>query len=502
MKKKFFAAIIFIFFMISLAEANFKDDLLKLSGVVSVDEIVQSSDKKVFAEKYLVTFRQPLSWKDQTLGNFTQRVEIGFAGYDNPNVVNVGGYELYDKEFPKDDRHELAKMYNANFINIEYRFFSKSAPAGLSKNSTDLWEYLTDENASYDFHNIIEQLKEILSGNWAFTGTSKGGQATNIFAYYFPTDAQAYVSYVAPFCNGIDDPRGFEALYSTIGNERYGEKQAKKYRDLVLNFQVEAIKNRDYVQPQCLKYSKDYSPYPLATASKDFEAYVADFGEGVWQYEQNFASLDEVMKIFPQSDDPLTEERENKKFLDAMVSVFKAEDSDEASFFPYMVQAAVENGNYALILKPLRDELEKFYISLDLTEETEKNYNACCDFTKEQLEKFKFKSDMREKMLAWTNTNTSNVIMIYGDSDPWYFMRLPETDNENIHVFTSSRDAHNIRISKMADEQKNEITALITQWLQQDTTQQHISSSGGGCNAAGLGYVCLAVLIFKRKKIF
>ncbi|MBQ7152218.1 MAG: hypothetical protein IJR94_08210 [Synergistaceae bacterium] len=70
MKEKFFTAMLFIFLITSLAEANFKDDLLKLSGVVSVDEIVQSSDKKVFAEKYLVTFRQPLSWKDQRLSKF------------------------------------------------------------------------------------------------------------------------------------------------------------------------------------------------------------------------------------------------------------------------------------------------------------------------------------------------------------------------------------------------------------------------------------------------
>ena len=41
----------------------------------------------------------------------------------------------------------------------------------------------------------------------------------------------------------------YEALYNTIGNERYGETKAKEYRDLMLDFQVEAIKNRDYLQP-------------------------------------------------------------------------------------------------------------------------------------------------------------------------------------------------------------------------------------------------------------
>ena len=152
--------------------ASFKDDLLTLGGVLSIDEIVQSGDSKPFAEKYLVTFTQYLDWKNPNLGTFTQRVEIGFKGYDNVNVMYVSGYELVEDRFETDDDHEISEMCNGNYIAVEYRFFSKSKPEGLSSDSTALWEYLTDENASNDFHNIIEQLKKILSGRWVFTGTS------------------------------------------------------------------------------------------------------------------------------------------------------------------------------------------------------------------------------------------------------------------------------------------------------------------------------------------
>ena len=111
--------------------ASFGERLAELEGVVSVDEIVQSGE--IFAEKYVVWFEQPIDWQSPDVGSFLQRAEIGFTSWDAVNVVNVDGYELSDSRFSRDDRHELAKMYNANYINIEYRYFAKSAPEGLSK---------------------------------------------------------------------------------------------------------------------------------------------------------------------------------------------------------------------------------------------------------------------------------------------------------------------------------------------------------------------------------
>ncbi|MBQ6001588.1 MAG: hypothetical protein IJL18_01880 [Synergistaceae bacterium] len=490
--------------------ASFKDDLLTLEGVVSVDEIVQSGDSKPFAEKYLVTFVQYLDWNNPDLGTFTQRVEIGFKGYDNVNVMYVSGYELTEDSFEKDDDHEISKMYNGNYISVEYRFFSKSKPKGLSSDSTALWEYLTDENASNDFHNIIEQLKEILPGRWVFTGTSKGGQATNVFAYYFPDDVDAYVSYVAPFCNGIDDDRAFDAIYNTIGNERYGETKAKEYRDLMLDFQVEAIKNRDYLQP--IVISKDYSAnkHPLAAASFDFEGKIVNLVLGVWQYDQNFASFDEVMKITPRNDDLSTPDvKENQKFVDGLLGLIrKYDDYDDVELgFPYTVQAATENGNYGFYLQPLRDELAKKGLSTYFTAETERNYVALSGFTQEQIDTFKFNPAMRNKMLEWTETNTSNVIMIYGDSDPWYFMRLPETDNPNIHVFISSKEAHEAGIKNMEEELNTEIKALLNEWLATDADVESddkyaVSYSGSGCNLRfsllSFGLLPIAVLLRRR----
>ena len=318
------AVLIYAAYVPACSGASLGAGLAGLEVVASIDEIVQSGE--VFAEKYVVWFEQPIDWQSPDIGTFLQRVEIGFTGLDAVNVVNVDGYDLRESDFIRDDRHELAKMYDGNYINIEYRYFGMSAPQGLSRTSTALWEYLTDENAANDFHNIMEQLRSILSGTWIFTGTSKGGQMTNIFSYYYPDDADAYVSYAAPFCVGTDDERLIDAVYTSIGAERYGEAQAKIYRDMLLEFQVEAVRNREYLQPRlCRELPPEKAElYPFRTVSRDFEELILDHAVGIWQYGQDFAAHEAVLNM-PREDDPDTEQNEREEYLQAMLQVISRE---------------------------------------------------------------------------------------------------------------------------------------------------------------------------------
>ncbi len=481
--------------------AAFRERLSELEGVVSVDEIVQSGE--VFPEKYVVWFEQPIDWRSPDIGIFLQRAEIGFMGFDAVNVVNVDGYELNDNKFSVDDRVELAKMYSANYINIEYRYFAKSAPEGLSQTSTALWEYLTDENAANDFHSIMEQLRGILSGTWVFTGTSKGGQMTNIFSYYYPDDADAYVAYVAPFCDGTEDPRLIDAVYTSIGADRYGEAQAKIYRDMLLEFQVEAIRNRDYLQPRLFREisSEDARLYPFKTVSRDFEELIVDHPVGVWQYDQDFAAHEEILNM-PREDDPDTENDEREEYLQAMLALLsEGVDPDEDSLFPYFVQAATENGNYSYEFKYLREAVEREGLSLVVTEEDEKNFGARMTFTEEQQKIFTYDPYMRNELLNWSHTTQSNVVMIYGSSDPWYFVRLPDVDdNPNVHIFTAPL-SHIVRIADMPAEQKAQVTGLLDSWLMSESESSGAGTSSSGCDSGMLSGFGLAglVIVFGRR---
>ena len=502
-RKNILCVLLFVLMACSPAYSaqTFREQLARLEGVVSIDEVVQSVD--VFAEKYIAWFEQPLDWASPDVGKFIQRVEIGFQDFDSVNVFNVDGYELNTSRINFDDRHELARMYNANYINVEYRYFDKSIPEGLSEDKTALWEYLTDENASYDFHNIMEQLRGILSGTWLFTGMSKGGQATNIFSYYFPNDADAYVAYVAPFCDGTNDPRLIEALYTTIGNKRYGEAQAKIYRDMLLELQVEAVRNRDYVQP--LVVSADTMPRTFGNASKDFEAAVIDYAVEVWQYNHEFSEIGQVLKM-PREDNPYTQINERTEYLNALAKLIKGNSQpSDVSDFPYRYQAATENGDYALKTKYLREALAREGLSMYLTEADEFDYEERISFTEEQYRLFTFDPYMRNELLAWSHTTQSNVIMIYGNSDPWYFVRLPDVDdNPNVHIFTTNM-SHKASIMRMPDSQKAQVTALLNEWLMADAVLPSAgrSSSGGSCNSGmfpGYGLLALVIVLKAKKK--
>lgn len=490
--RKIFIALLIAVLCVNISFADtLRERLAALDGITSIQEIKQ--ENKIFTEKYIITFEQPLDWNGNNNLTFTQRVEIGFKGFDNINIMDTGGYSLNDNEFTKDDRVELAKIYDANFISVEYRFFSKSAPDGLSVNSTNLWEYLTDYNASCDFHNIISQLKQILSGKWIFTGVSKGGQAANLFAYYFPNDVNAYVSYVGPFCNSANDSRVFEALFTKIGNERYGAEQAQKYRDLLLKFQVEAIRERDYLQPRLMTHSEsfDLTLRPFYNTSRDYEQEIVEFGVRTWQYNQNFESIDMVLNMSRENRDEYL-----KTFLELLQKNY--DQLLNVEFFPYYVQAHKENGSYKYILKTLRDAVNKEGLQLYITEDGEDNFLSKMLFTDEQRKIFTFNPETRNNLIAWTETNTSNVIMLYGDSDPWYYGRLEEADNgENIYVFVDSTQAHDLQIEKMPAALKNEIISLLDSWLK-DSDNNYASSSGCNYGLSGLA-LCLFIL-WRRKR--
>ena len=542
MRKIFLALLILSVTSQAESALTFRDELLKLEGVVSVDVITQSPDKSgdvAFKEKYIAWFEQPLDWSNPSGDKFLQRAEIGFQGMDNVNVAYVGGYNLNDEYFPLDDRVELAKMYSANFISIEYRYYGESMPAGLSDDVPALWKHLTNENAANDFHNIMEKLRGILSGTWVFTGVSKGGYTTNVFAYFYPDDADAYVPYVAPLCEDPEDKRLPEAVYTSIGNERYGAVQAKEYRDLMMKFLVEAIRERSYIQPRYYKLISDDVPYGSedmyvsadAVRSYDisYEAELVDLPVEMWQYDKNFASFDAVLKM------PKSTSSDKELYLRSMLSLLRENDSENdtggrkvnkatgiAVDYAYYVQVMKENGAYAKMLKYFREAVQKEGLTLKFKEEDEAGYDAKNMIKPHLLATLSYDRTLNDNIRAWSHTTESNVIMIYGTSDPWYFMRMPDvTDNPNVHIF-AAQYGHGADISMLDSGDRAEAAALLDTWLQsdgggeqtpeddgtqsQDITPQPqeitvLNSSGGNCNFTGTGaFILSALFVFIRRK--
>ncbi|MBO4494294.1 MAG: hypothetical protein J5752_00380 [Clostridiales bacterium] len=443
------------------------DRLKTLDRVSSVEEITTAVSLNQDARKFLITFDMPLDWKNPDAGSFPQRAEFVYVGDDHKNVFCCDGYMLYEQMLNFIYRCEFAEHLDANYVNVEHRFFGKSVPDGLDTQKLDYWEYLTAENAAEDFHFIISELKKVLPEKWAFTGASKGGQLTNMQSHFHPEDAEAYVALVAPGGSDQDAPDFFDFIYNEIGEERFGKDNAKKVRDMVLEFQVECIKNRDTLAEKYYKNGIDAGCVFTDFTTPDilFDMAVLEFATIFWQYGSSPDIIEGTLKL---------KDSDNKQeYLDALLSALmycNTPDvwSNNTEYFPYYVQAARQNGEHEYDFSFLRKALEEdgSGASLVVTEDMEKGLLFRMVFTDEQYKAFTFDDSVYKDMLTWSHTTTKTSIMIYGGADVWYTVRLPDvTDNPNVHIYVAKASCHNTMIVSLSPSEQEEIYDILEKAL-------------------------------------
>lgn len=157
---------------------------------------------------YMIYYNQPLLHANPEDNRFHMRALVTVNIQNDittaVNHVYFSGYSLSSEYLAKPDsvfrhvinrKNEIAHRYNANFIQLEHRYFQYSAP-------DECWTYLdplTTEEAAADFHNLITAMKKVLKGKWALSGVSKGGITTLLQHTFYPEDADIFVPYSAPF---------------------------------------------------------------------------------------------------------------------------------------------------------------------------------------------------------------------------------------------------------------------------------------------------------------
>ena len=146
------------------AHDELAEEFRKLPDVVNVQKSSHYDDSQ-----YVLFFEMPVDHNDPSKGTFQQRVYVKYKGKDAPNMFTIGGYNLYygmyDGDFYDEAEPLFSEKYGCNLIEPEYRFDGNSRPDGFSNEKADYWEYLTCEQASEDFHEIIESLRRCFPGN-------------------------------------------------------------------------------------------------------------------------------------------------------------------------------------------------------------------------------------------------------------------------------------------------------------------------------------------------
>lgn len=461
-------------------ESSWQEKLSQVEGVISVEPIPLDASAQFFEEKYLVTFEQPLDWSDPDAGSFPQRVEVGLRG-DAPYVVlETGGYSLNDKlpgvadgmaQLGRDDAPEIAQILGANYVNVEHRFFGDSRPADMSNADTRYWEYHTAENASNDYHRIYQALSPLLGGDWAATGSSRGGQMTNVYAYFFPEDMRFFAPYVAPCSTGREDPRFYEFLYTQIGNDAYGPEQAQEMRDTVTAFQVDMMKYKEALLPTYEAAALQMLGCVFqegAAIEQIYDLNVLEFAVQVWQYQA--VSFDDLRAVLDMPEET-PEEQQMKMQVEfgMMMQVQTPMDwSVEFVAWPYYVNAATTYGQYHYDFSYLREALEAAGMAdaLSVTEEMEDGLLWNLVFSEEQRSAFAWDGSFEEALSSYLDTTKARVLMVFGATDPWISLRIPRTDNPNVVEFIHPTAPHSAAIATLPEEMQAEAIAVLQNWLQ------------------------------------
>lgn len=370
---------------------------------------------------YDLMVKQPLDHIHPEKGSFYQLVRLCHHGFDHPTVIETHGYELHPK------KNELEKILDANNIGVEYRFFGKSVP------DTMQWEYLTVEQATADLHAINLLFKQIYKGKWISTGISKGGQTTLYYKYYFPSDVDMAIPYVAPIDNALEDTRIYTFL-DTIGTPECRQK--------IFDFQKFLLQNEDKAIEKLEWYSKGAGlkfKY-IGDIGKSFEFAVLEYSFSFWQWGRSCDSIPTSKSL----DDYLSE-----LLKTSSPSFFS--DEQMGKYAPHYYQAQ-QTGYYSYNIEPFKKYIKHF------------TTNPSAIFPPKAAKSQSY-GTINEKFQEWLKTNGNNILYIYGGIDTWSAARVLVSDQVNSRSYLIPGAHHgSARVKNLPEAMKNDFVAKIKEW--------------------------------------
>ena len=310
---------------------------------------------------------------------------------------------------------------------VEHRFFGKSIPDSLE------WRFLTTRQAAADHHHINKLLKLVYPGKWVSSGTSKGGQTTLFYRYYYPNDVDASVAYVAPVNLAQEDPRILSFL-RTVGTE----EQRKKLR----NFQIAMLRREKEMLPliDSLAARRNYT-FSLGKAMA-FEYSVLEYPCAFWQYG---SSPDSIPTPGAPADSMLSH-------LDKVSTLWYYADQGIKTFEPFQYQAYTEIGYYGYDITPFKDLLTAITNPTNIVlapKNTDLSFNPGTMYN----------------VYTWLRDHGNNIIYIYGENDLWSATAMELSGKTNAIKAVKEGGSHRTRIRTLSDEQQETIYSALERWL-------------------------------------
>lgn len=408
--------------------SEFMKSLMALPGISGVEKL----ESNRYEEKYLIRITQNVDGENDDKGTFTQRVIVGLKGLDRPTVIVTEGYYANYALSPGYEE-ELCRLFNANLVFCEYRYFAESTPQPCN------WDYMTVDNSLRDLHNVRQTLGKIFTNKWISTGISKGGQTTMFYRATYPDDMDVSVSYVAPLNKGVEDDRHEKFLSEEVGTA--------EEREAVLKAQQEILKRRESLMPEFSKFVTEKGYKYNSTLDEVYDYCVMEYPFALWQWGTPVSTIPSASAS-------------DKDWFNHFIKVSSPDYfSCPNQYLPFFVQAARELGYYGYSTKGLEEWC------------TVKNPKGYLDklMMPAELKGIKFDKKLYKRTVKYLKKNDPKHIFIYGEIDPWTASGvagwLDCSKKENMRVYVQPRGSHTARISNMPEQMKTEIMARLTEWL-------------------------------------
>lgn len=418
-------------FLLLLPLFAFADEALKqrLASLPQVTDVTEVKDMAGFESRYILRFTQPLDHKDPSKGSFSQRVIVMNHGINRPTLLVTEGYGA-GYAAGSHYNNELSQYFNTNIVFVEHRFFQESTPNPCQ------WDYMRDEEAMADLHEIVTALKTIYPGKWISTGISKGGETCMEFRAFYPEDVDVSVPYVGPVCYGRIDGR-HEPFLRKVGTAAD--------RKIIENFQIAALKRKAALMPRFKELCDKRGLKFYIPLEEVYDYCVLEYSFSIWQWGKKTTLIPEPTA----SDDVIFKE------LVGVVGPDYFSTTGDVSFF---IQAYRELGYYGYDLKPFKPYL---------TIKSAKNYVRDVMLPPE-LRHYKFDKTVSRRITKYLKENDPQMICIYGEVDPWTAAGvtwLKDYKKDNIKVYIKPGGSHATRIANMPAEQRDEILSTLSKWL-------------------------------------
>lgn len=404
-------------------EIDNRDLLEKLNSLTGITAR-EITPQNGFNRQFEVYITQPLDHQNPDGITFQQRIFISHVNELAPVVFMPSGYSSSPVKVA-----EISNPLQANQVYVAHRFMIGARPSILD------WQYLTIEQASNDFHRVVEVLKQIYTGAWISYGVSKNGQAALYHRRYYPDDVVGTIAISASLSLGVEDYR-YENFLNNIGSNSEREK--------IKLFQRKVLTERDQIIPMIRNYinSSEFH-FNRMNSSEILEFEVLEFPFSFWQSTNGDCS---TIPDTSSTSIELYNYLKNFGYFDFY--------SDELLDYyePVYYQAYTELGWYRLI----DDNVKDLLVNIP---------NPSYRLMAPQNVALNFNPQIMSDVINWLQTYGNNIIYIYGSNDPWSAGAIESIGSTNAIKIVKAGANHSISISDQ--EEKELVYSIINQWINQ-----------------------------------